>query len=171
VREPPPQEEAPQGVPLYFDFRPYYFKYHPIGIKFYTKAPIKIEKFIFNSYGRHLGLQEGQRLTKIKDTDVRADQNYSHVDRMLLDAIKDLPFWPLRIDFKTQTGDIRTFYFEERPLGILFTQHLPIKVEKFKPYSLAQRKQVQVGWESIVGEGGKLFARISKANAGSWRVA
>lgn len=147
--EPTPVEAGPQGVPLYFDFKPYYFQYHPIGIKFYSKAPIKIEQFIFNSYGRTLGLREGQRLTKIKNVDVREDQDYHHIDSLLIDAIKDLPYWPLRIDFRTQAGDIRRYDFEERPLGILFSQHLPIKVEKFKPYSLAQGKKVEVGWEIV----------------------
>mmetsp|Transcript_12728 Transcript_12728/g.22815 ORF Transcript_12728/g.22815 Transcript_12728/m.22815 type:complete len:654 (-) Transcript_12728:255-2216(-) len=139
--------QARRGVPIYFDNMPFYFEFRPIGIKFQTVSPIKIDKFIFNSYGKTLGLREGQRLTRINDFDVRNDHHYQHVDAVLLNAIKDLPYWPLQIDFKTQTGDIKHFSFVERPLGILFTQHLPIKVDKFRPHSLAQRRGVQAGWE------------------------
>mmetsp|Transcript_162207 Transcript_162207/g.311454 ORF Transcript_162207/g.311454 Transcript_162207/m.311454 type:complete len:992 (-) Transcript_162207:129-3104(-) len=139
----------PPGVPIYFDNEPYYFEYRPLGITFLTEVPIKIDGFTFNSYGRTLGLKQGQRITRIKDVDVREDHHYSHVDSLLLSAVEELPHWPLRIDFQTNTNEIRKFYFRHRPLGIRFGMQLPIRIASFKPYSLAQRAGVEVDWKIV----------------------
>lgn len=150
--EPVPVETPrPSGVPIYFDDEPYYLEYRPIGIKFRTRAPIQIEEFVFNSYGKTLGLRKGQTLTRIGDLDVREDHDFEMVSDDLTDALKDLPVWPLRLDFRTDasTNEIRTFNFTERPLGIMFSHHLPVTIEKFRPYSLAERCGVQLHWEIV----------------------
>jgi len=141
---PAPKPKEFKGVPIYFDDKAYFFKYHPIGIKFHRHAPIKIDSFVFNSYGKTLGLKEGMQLTKIGDEDVHENHKYADVDHKLLDAIKDLPFWPLRLDFKNQAGAVKTFMFKEKPIGIVFTKHAPIKIESFRPYSLAQEMGVEL---------------------------
>jgi len=147
IDAPPP----PPGVPIYFDHQPYYMEYRPIGIKFHTSSPIQIEDFIFNSYGKTFGLRKRQRLTRIKDIDVEDDHSYDHVAEMLHDAIKDLPVWPLRIDFQTNSNpaETKSFLFTERPLGIVFAHQLPLIVEKFRPHSLAERSGVQLHWEIV----------------------
>lgn len=140
----------PPGVPIYFDNEPYYFEYHPIGISFrHFTSPIRIAGFTFNSYGRTLGLKEGQQLTRIKDVDVREDFHYGQIDSLLCSAVQELPMWPLRIDFQTNSNETKKFYFKQRPLGIRFTQHLPIRIKEFRPHALAQKAGVQVDWKIV----------------------
>lgn len=146
VVEPP---ALPPGVSISFDGKPFYFQYKPLGIWFWQKAPIKIESFPFNSYGKTLGLEKGMRLTQIGNEDVHENHKYSDVHEKLLDAVRHLPFWPLRVDFKTQEGEIKNFYFLERPLGLLFDKKLPIKVAQFKGNGIAQQQGVQIGWEIV----------------------
>mmetsp|Transcript_168518 Transcript_168518/g.298668 ORF Transcript_168518/g.298668 Transcript_168518/m.298668 type:complete len:370 (+) Transcript_168518:47-1156(+) len=142
-------EDPPSGVPLYFDNKPYYFQHKPVGIKFFPKAPIRIEGFNFNSYGKTLGLEVGMQLTKINNEDVHANHKFSDVEHKVHAAIGDLPWWPLHIVFKTVTGEIKGIDFVRRPLGIQFTRHLPIKIENFKPHSYAQEMGCELDWEIV----------------------
>jgi len=96
------------------------------------------------------------------------------VETKLHNAIKDLPYWPLRVDFKIpSTGEVRTYYFKERPIGIMFTQHHPIKVEQFRPYSLAQRTtDIQKGWEivRVADEDTSAVAKGSSSNKAAYKT-
>lgn len=162
----------PPGVPIYFDNKPYYVEYQPLGIKFHTTTPVKCDDYIFNSYGKTLGIPKGSKLTRIRDIDVSNNHHISDVEEKLHNAIKDLPYWPLRIDFKVpNTNQIKTYYFKEKPIGIMFTQHAPIKVEKFRPYSLAQREtDIAVGYEitRIADEETATVARNSTSNKATY---
>lgn len=139
----------PPGVPLDFDGKTYQIEYRPLGISFHQKAPITIDEFVVNSYAKYKGLKEGMRLTKIRDYDVHGGQQYKDVHHHLLAALEPLPVWPLRVDFKTETGMVRHFKFQEKPLGIQFNRSAPIKVDRVKQSSLAQEKGVQVGWQIV----------------------
>mmetsp|Transcript_41685 Transcript_41685/g.73177 ORF Transcript_41685/g.73177 Transcript_41685/m.73177 type:complete len:507 (-) Transcript_41685:144-1664(-) len=147
LQEAPPKPIEPKGVPIYFDDEPYYCQYKPLQIKFHQKHPIKVDNFFFNSYGKVLGIQKGQRITRIVDEDVSEERHYKAVEEKLAAALDPLPWWPLLVEFKTIEGDKRSFNFVHRPLGIQFTRHLPIKVEKFKANSYAQDCGVDIHWE------------------------
>mmetsp|Transcript_111789 Transcript_111789/g.205119 ORF Transcript_111789/g.205119 Transcript_111789/m.205119 type:complete len:119 (-) Transcript_111789:122-478(-) len=74
---------------------------------------------------------------------------YRHVDKYLLEGLAHLPFWKVRIDFKSLNGQVKSFEFGEKPLGIMFTKQAPIKIEMFRHNSLAQQMGVQMGWEIV----------------------
>lgn len=149
VEEPinPIMSNQPRGVPIYFDDIPYYCEYKPLQIKYHQKHPIKVDNFFFNSYGQFLGIQKGQRITKVVDEDVSEEHHFKVVEDKIARALDPLPWWPLVVEFRTPEGELRTFDFVHRPLGIKFTRHLPIKVEQFKANSYAQDMGVQTGWE------------------------
>jgi len=144
-----PVESPRRGVQLFFDHTPYDFDYRPVGIIFCPDKPIRIESFAFNSYAKTFGLTEEQRLTRIKEFDIKGNHDHSHVESVLADAMKDLPYWPLKIVFRTPIGGIEEIEFVQKPLGMLFTEKMPFTVRKFRPYSLAQRMGVQAGWEIV----------------------
>mmetsp|Transcript_64810 Transcript_64810/g.119228 ORF Transcript_64810/g.119228 Transcript_64810/m.119228 type:complete len:698 (-) Transcript_64810:96-2189(-) len=164
----------PPGIPIYFDNNPYYVEYQPLGIKFHTQLPVTCDDYIFNSYGKTLKIQKGQKLTKIRDYDVTNEKHISIVETRLHDAIKDLPYWPLRVDFKVpNTNEIKTYYFKERPIGIMFTPHHPIKVDKFRKYSLAERQtDIKVGYEivRVADENVADVAKASSSNKGTYKT-
>mmetsp|Transcript_20121 Transcript_20121/g.35620 ORF Transcript_20121/g.35620 Transcript_20121/m.35620 type:complete len:696 (+) Transcript_20121:82-2169(+) len=171
---PPPAAKPPPGIPIYFDNNPYYVEYQPLGIKFHTQLPVTCDDYIFNSYGKTLKIQKGQKLTKIRDYDVTNEKHISIVETRLHDAIKDLPYWPLRVDFKVpNTNEIKTYYFKERPIGIMFTPHHPIKVDKFRKYSLAERQtDIKVGYEivRVADENVADVAKASSSNKGTYKT-
>jgi len=149
VEENPVEEYIPPGVPIYFDKIPYYCLYKPLGISFHTEMPIRIDRMMFNSYGKTLGLEPGMTLTRIADEDLEHNHHISVAEDKLSKALEPLPWWPLHIDFKKPNGEIVGFDFVEHPLGIQFTKHLPIKIAKFNKNSYAQSMGVEIGWEIV----------------------
>jgi len=147
--EPPPPREGSDGTHLHFDNKLFHCEYHPLGIKFRAHAPIKVEDFAFNSYAKHIGVQKGMVLTKIKDEDIHESKKFKDVDHKLLEAMRPLPLWPMRIDFKTEDGHKKVTYFKSHPIGIDFTKHAPIKVEHVKKGSLAEQEGVKPHMEVI----------------------
>lgn len=118
-----PPEELPESGPtvtLWFDDKPFPLRYKPLGINFRKGkgARVTVESFAFNSYGKTLGLTKGMCLTKVEDQLVESIE-FQHLDRRLRDSTEQLPLWPLRIDFRLpDSGQMKTWYFVERPLGV-----------------------------------------------------
>jgi len=78
---------------------------------------------------------------------VPSGQGADEVAGLLARAACQLPLWPLRMDFvPAGSSGTRTMYFDHQPLGLEFTKAPPIRVEHFKPDSLAQALGVQEGW-------------------------
>ena len=146
VVEPPPVvvvpvpvvPPKPEGLRVDFrtpegDIQSKYFKYHPLGIMFHkNETPIKVSDFHFNSYGLTEGVQIDWKVVLIDETNVEENRNSHEVDRMLVDHLSKNPWWPLDIEFKTNTGELKTISFKKQPLGMVFSKHAPIKIDSFK---------------------------------------
>merc|ERR1712050_386992 len=99
-----------------------------------------------NSYAKERGVQVGWSITRIADQEVAAAMGHDQVDRRILDRSANLAVWPLRMDFDSGGGEIKTFFFEKQPLGMELLNKLPIKVDTFKPDSYAKSCGVEIGW-------------------------
>merc|ERR1712050_358774 len=99
-----------------------------------------------NSYAKERGVQVGWSITRIADQEVAAAMGHDQVERRISERTKGLAVWPLRMDFDTGGGDIKTFFFEKQPLGMELLNKLPIKVDTFKPDSYAKSCGVEIGW-------------------------
>jgi len=53
----------------------------------------------------------------------------------------------LRVDFDDLKGNIRTFFFDKRPLGIIYNEELPLRTKSFKFNAYAQHAGVEAGWK------------------------
>merc|ERR1712008_138257 len=57
--------------------------------------------------------------------------------------------WPLPLDFKLKTGEVKQFEFTQRPIGVEFERKTPIRVSSVAPGSPASIAGVKTGWEVI----------------------
>jgi len=86
------------------------------------------------------------KVVLIDETNVEENRNYHEVDRMLIDHLSRNPWWPLDIEFKTNTGELKTISFKKQPLGMVFSKHAPIKIDSFKADSYGKSMGVELGW-------------------------
>mmetsp|Transcript_8237 Transcript_8237/g.19370 ORF Transcript_8237/g.19370 Transcript_8237/m.19370 type:complete len:469 (-) Transcript_8237:38-1444(-) len=126
-------------------------EYRPLGIIFPRKLPVTVSGFHHNSYAKSLGVHPGWTLTKIADMDVsRADSmSFEHVEGVLLDALSDLPVWPLRIICENEEGRTVPIQLNYKPLGISFIKKTPIVVDEFAFNSYAYEAGIQAGWRIL----------------------
>lgn len=122
------------------------FESQPLGIVFSKQAPVRVERFEFNSYAKDRGVQLGWTLARIAQQDITGQHSLPDVDRILHGHVKSLAFWPLRVDFDTGNGAIKAFYFVKQPLGVEITRHAPFRIALFKPDSYARACGVELGW-------------------------
>lgn len=91
-------------------------------------APLVCKGFTFNSYAKHLGIQENWRLARIQDVDTLGHRNFKEVEDLLNKELAPLKPWPLRLEFKTG-GEIKTFMATYKPLGMEVNNVAPIHVK------------------------------------------
>merc|ERR550532_3245988 len=151
---PAPEPEVPDCLRLDFEEkdgtrRTVYAKWRPLGIKHEFIAPIAAHDFTINSYAKmELKVKEGSKLVRIGDEELEENPNFDKVDAKLAYHMKELPLWPLPIEFRRSHGaeQVATVRFAERPLGIEFTNRAPIRVGRVCGSSPAERGGVREGW-------------------------
>jgi len=154
--EPPPLTPSSMaelaGLRLDFDdgfnVQTVYARYRPLGIKHNHTAPIVAESFSANSYAKvALGVRPGWRLTRIGRHELRDSTDFARVEAKLAKELALFPVWPLPIGFRTgPSADVKTVEFLEFPLGLEFSNKLPVKVNKVYRYSPADLAGVKAGW-------------------------
>jgi len=145
------REEVSKGLRLDFldgsgSEKSFMFEHQPLGIVFTKHSPIRVERFEFNSYAKDKGVQLGWSLVRVANQQVTSEHSLPDVDRMLQSHMKNLAYWPLRVDFDTGNGLIKAFHFVKQPLGVEITRHAPFKITLFKPDSYAKTCGVELGW-------------------------
>mmetsp|Transcript_2471 Transcript_2471/g.5359 ORF Transcript_2471/g.5359 Transcript_2471/m.5359 type:complete len:1110 (-) Transcript_2471:116-3445(-) len=125
------------------------FEYHPIGIVFTRRAPIKVDDFFkCNSLGKKMGVQKGWSIVRIQNHNVLKDHDFTHVDSLLMANLKTLPTHPLEIEMLTPAQEQRTILLKKHPLSFEYSKHAPFKVSKIiGDGGEAAAQGVQVGWQ------------------------
>jgi len=125
------------------------FEYHPIGIVFTRKAPIKVDDFFkCNSLAKKMGVQKGWAIVRIHNHNVLKDHDFQHVDKLLIESLKPLPTNPLEIEFLTPTQEQKIVKLVKHPLGFEFSKHAPFKVTKMtQTNNEAVGQGLEVGWQ------------------------
>lgn len=128
------------------DERVMHFTCRPVGITFDEIEPTRVAGFPVGSHAKTKGVKVGWVLSQIASAQIPRHCSREEVQRCLEQHSEDLDPWPLRMDFETSEGVVRTVYIEEGPLGISFLNSLPIVVDGFKPGSTARELGVERGW-------------------------
>jgi len=123
-------------------------EYRPLGIKHNNVAPIVVREFTVNSYAKNkLPIQKDWKLVAINGEQLNDSTNFKEVSEKLGNYMKELPLWPLPLDFKLKTGEVKQLEFTQRPIGVEFERRTPIRVSDVTPGSPASIAGVQTGWE------------------------
>merc|ERR1719410_1594689 len=153
-RTEPLLEEAEEAAGLDFDngseIITVFPEWRPLGIKHNNIAPIVVNEFTVNSYAKNkLPIQIGWKLVAIGGEQLNDSTDFKEVSEKLGDYMQELPLWPLPIDFRLKTGEVKRFEFIQRPIGIEFERKSPIRVSAVAPGSPASVQGVQTGWQVI----------------------
>mmetsp|Transcript_18901 Transcript_18901/g.43932 ORF Transcript_18901/g.43932 Transcript_18901/m.43932 type:complete len:751 (+) Transcript_18901:83-2335(+) len=155
----PPVERRPPNLKIIFEdddgqTHEKRFEYHPLGIEFSRRAPIKVSGFKDHSYARQQGVQIGWTIVQIGNHDVHRDHSFEHVDGLLIDGLRDLPVFPVDLVFELPDGTLTEPYRATRHvLGIQWVRHAPIKIDIVKPNSQAEALGIEAGWRiARIGE-------------------
>lgn len=120
------------------------FETKPLCMTFEQNAnPVKIKK-AFGTANK-LGVSVGSELINIGGTDVEA-LDFGKMMEVLNEKVAPLTPDGLAIDFRDQSGKLRSIVFPTRPLGMLFIQgHRPSRIKSVE--GTAQSLGVEANWE------------------------
>jgi len=127
--------------------RTLHFHRQPLGMVLAEAEPTLVEGFEFNSYARDRGVLAGWRILHVGSVEASGCKADGELSSRLVRASAHLMPWPVRMDFRTPDGAVRTIYFEQQPLGMELAERRGVlRVSLFEPDSYAKACGVCLGW-------------------------
>merc|ERR1712107_270012 len=128
------------------------FMQKPLGIEFGKTMPMVVANV--SGHAAALGVKEGWQIVEIGSKPMTENIDFSEAFRIFKAMIDDRIPNGLSISFKSQSGEVKVFSFNKRPLGFDFPRSMPIIVHK--PSGQACQLGVQAGWKIIAIGGSEL---------------